>query len=229
MNPITEPGVIESTAEVKSIIRNLGIDLAGFVNLNELNGIPLGLNINRSQFFQQFPYAIVLGAQYAKLGKKASGDETAVYLEKIAYEITDYLEKRHYKHLIIHPDDEFDYEKRMGLISLKVLAKQAGIGWQGRSLLIVSPEYGPVHRLIAVLTNMKLNTDKPIKNLCGDCTDCIDKCPENSLVLRRFEDHPDSREEVLDLKTCLGDNGCLICIIKCPYLLEYRKKVKYST
>lgn len=147
------------------------------------------------------------------------GETDEKYLSNpLAYDIMAYLDKRHYKYLVIHPEDEFDVQNRLGLLSLKILAKQAGIGWQGRSLLIISPEYGPIHRLIAVLTNMKLKPDRPVKNLCGDCTECINKCPKNSLMLRQFDDHPNSREEVLDIKTCLGDKGCMICILKCPYL-----------
>ena len=25
-------------------------------------------------------------------------------------------------------------------------------------------------------------------------------------------------EEILDVQTCIGDNGCMVCILKCPYL-----------
>jgi epoxyqueuosine reductase len=216
--------ISESTINIKSFIRSLGIDLIGIVNLNELNGIPTGLDISPHEIFRQCPYGIILGAQVGKPGKKASGNETALYLEKIAYEVIEYLEERSYKYLVIHPEDEVDLQKRMGLISLKVLARQAGLGWQGRSLLIVSPEYGPIYRLIAILTNMKLETDRPVKNMCGDCTVCIDKCPENSLTLSQFVDHPKSREEVLDIDTCLGDYGCMICIIKCPYFKKVAGK-----
>ncbi len=92
------------------------------------------------------------------------------------------------------------------------------IGWQGRSLLIVSPDYGPIHRLIAILTNMHLDPDRPLKNQCKNCTVCIDKCPKESLTLCQFDDHPNSRRDVLDISSCLGDNGCMVCILKCPYL-----------
>lgn len=209
--------IIKSTEDIKKFIRNLGVDIAGIAGLRGLRDIPVGISISTGQLFKQYPYAIVLGAQFGKLSKKATGDETAVYLEKISYEIMNYLEIRNYRYLVIHPEDEFNPQKRMGLLSLKVLAKQAGIGWQGKSLLIVSPEYGPVHRLIAILTNMELKPDFPIKNLCGDCTICIDKCPKNSLSESFFVDHPDTREEVLDINTCLGDNGCMVCILKCPF------------
>ena len=99
-----------------------------------------------------------------KISLVASGDETSLYLEKIAYDVMEYLKKMNMRYLVIHPEDEYDPGNRMGLLSLKILAKEAGIGWQGKSLLIVSPDYGPIHRLIAILTNMHLDPNRPLKN-----------------------------------------------------------------
>ncbi len=209
---------ISSTKNIKSFIYNLGVDIVGIADLSKLINMPVGFKINLTELFDKYPFAIVIGAQHGKVSKSASGDETDLYLEKIAYNVMGYLEKKKMQFLVIHPEDEYDPENRMGLLSLKILAKEAGIGWQGRSLLIVSPEYGPIHRLIAILTNMKLKPDKPIKSLCKDCTVCIDKCPKKSLTLCQFKNHPESRRDVLDIKSCLGDNGCKVCILKCPYL-----------
>jgi epoxyqueuosine reductase len=128
-----------------------------------------------------------------------------------------YLEQRGEPALVIHTEDEFDPRQRIGLLSLKVLAKGAGLGWQGRSLLIVNPEYGPVHRWIAVLTNMELQADRPIPNRCGECSVCVDKCPKGALTLVSFDDHPDRREDVLDIQACLGDEGCTVCLVVCPW------------
>lgn len=159
-----------------------------------------------------------MGAQYGKISRHSFGDETALYLKKVAYDVMGYLEERKYKYLVIHPEDEYDPDNRMGLLSLKILAKQAGIGWQGKSLLIVSPEYGLLHRLLAILTNTDLIPDKKISNHSADCTICIDNCPGNSLKAARFDDHPNNREDVLDISTCLGDKGCMVCILKCHFL-----------
>lgn len=190
------------TKNIKSHIYNLGVDIVGIADLSKLVNMQAGLKINLTELFDKYPFAIVIGAQYRKVGKNASGDETALYLEKIAYDVMGYLEEKKMQSLVIHPEDEYDPENRMGLLSLKILAKEAGIGWQGRSLLIVSPEYGPIHRLIAILTNMKLEPDKPIKNRCNDCTVCIDKCPKESLTICQFDNHPKSRRDVLDIKSC---------------------------
>jgi epoxyqueuosine reductase len=217
MNSTTKMDTITSTRKIKSFIYNLGVDIIGIADMSKIENIPVGLNIDLTDLFRKYPFAIVIGAQYGKVSKNASGDETALYLEKIAYDVMGYLEEKELRCLVIHPEDEYDPENRMGLLSLKIIAKEAGLGWQGRSLLIVSPECGPIHRLIAILTNMKLMPDKPMKNLCNDCRVCIDKCPKKSLTLCQFDDHPNSRKEVLDIKSCLGDNGCMVCILKCPY------------
>ena len=208
----------KSAKNIKSFIYNLGVDIVGIADLSKLVNMPVGLKIDIKDLFDKYPYAIVIGAQYGKVSKSASGDKTALYLEKITHDVTGYLEKKNKRYLVIHPEDEYDPENRMGLLSLKILAKEAGIGWQGRSLLIVSPDYGPVHRLIAILTNAHLYPDRPLKNQYKNCTVCIDKCPQASLTLCQFDDHPKSRQDVLDINTCLGDKNCMVCILKCPYL-----------
>jgi epoxyqueuosine reductase len=158
-----------------------------------------------------------MGVQLGKLGHETPGMEASIYLEKVALQVMGYLGDKKQHSLIIHTEDEFDPINRIGLISLKVLVKAAGLGWQGRSLLIISPDYGPIHRLIAILTDRHLQPDEPIANKCGNCSICIHECPTNALRLARFEDHPKNREHVLNLHDCLGDKGCKVCLIACPW------------
>ena len=209
---------IVETKNLRGFIKKLEIDIFGVADMNLLKEMETGLPTDLKKFLNMFPYAIVLGAQYGKLGKKASGGKTALFLEEAAFSIMEYLENKSYRQLIIHTEDEFDPINRLGFISLKILAKTAGLGWQGRSLLIISPEYGPLHRLIAILTDLPLQTNQLIKNECGNCRKCIETCPQNALTFVAFNDHPTCREDVLDVKTCLGDNGCMVCILSCPWL-----------
>lgn len=213
-NPIK---IIE-TENLREFIKKLDIDIYGIADLHLLTEIETGIHTDMKKFINMFPYAIVLGAQYGKLGKNASGGRTALFLEEAAFSVMEYLESKGYRQLIIHTEDEFDPINRLGFISLKLLAKTAGLGWQGRSLLIVSPKYGPLHRLIAILTDLPLQTNQIIRNECGKCQKCIDACPQDALTFVVFDDHPRSREDVLDIKTCFGDNGCMVCILSCPYL-----------
>jgi epoxyqueuosine reductase len=64
---------------------------------------------------------------------------------------------------------------------------------------------------------MELHPDAPIPNQCGDCSICVGKCPTRALTLSAFEDHPETREDVLDVGSCLGDGGCNICLLACPW------------
>jgi len=60
-------------------------------------------------------------------------------LGKSGIDVFTYLEEKRYPGLIIHTEDKFDPHHRMGLLSVKGLPKVARLGWQGRSLLIISP------------------------------------------------------------------------------------------
>ena len=209
---------IIETKNLREFIEKLEIDIYGIADMNVLKEIETGLPIDIKKFISMFPFAIVLSTQYGKLGKKTSGKRAALFLEEAAFSIMEYLESKGYRQLIIHTEDEFDPINRLGFMSLKILAKTAGLGWQGRSLLIISPEHGPLHRLIAILTDMPLQTNQIIQNECADCKKCIDACPQNALTFVEFNDHPLSRKDVLDIRTCLGDNGCLLCLLSCPWL-----------
>jgi epoxyqueuosine reductase len=67
-------------------------------------------------------------------------------------------------------------------IPLKASAIRSGLGCQGKSTLLVHPEYGPRLGLMAVLTTAELGVDEPFgEDLCGDCTRCIEACPTGAL------------------------------------------------
>lgn len=210
---------------LKDFARKRGIDLVGFTNLTQIEGIPPGLAPNSIEIINRFPGAIVFGVQLGKLGEKASGIEVDLYLEKVALEMLTYLEEKGCSALIIHPEDEFEPINRKGLLSLKMLAKEAGLGWLGRSLLIVSPDYGPIHRLIAVLTDIELQSDGSIPTQCCDCFLCIEKCPSGALTFVSFDDRPRQREDVLNIDKCLGDLGCKLCLEVCPWGKQISGKV----
>jgi epoxyqueuosine reductase len=209
----------DEAEELKSFIKGLGVDLVGIADLYSLKGMPLGIPSDAAPFLSHYHCAIVMGAQLGKLGKSASGTEVSLFLESAALAVVDRLERKGRHVLTVHTEDEFDPVNRVGLISLKVLAKAAGLGWQGRSLLIVSPQYGPIHRWIGVLTDMELRGSTAIPNQCGECALCVEECPAGALNLLEFDDYPACREDVLDIGLCKGDDGCTECLTVCPWVL----------
>lgn len=91
-------------------------------------------------------------------------------LRNKAWQIVNYLTKRGF-------DAAFTFK-----LPLKTAAVKCGMGCQGKNTLLITPEYGPRIRLIAVLTNAELEADKPFpKNLCVDCQKCVDACPTKAL------------------------------------------------
>lgn len=116
-----------------------------------------------------------------------------------------------------------------GSVSHKAIAVMAGMGWQGKSLLLVTSKYGPRVRLSSVLTDMPLEFDSPVRNRCGNCTKCTGACPAGAIRNVNTDFHYSSRDEALDLDKCHGNTlkyvavpgveytFCGQCIPVCPY------------
>ena len=66
--------------------------------------------------------------------------------------------------------------------SHKMAATHAGIGWIGKTCLLISERFGPRLRLASVLTNHRFdNIGVPInESKCGSCMVCVEKCPANA-------------------------------------------------
>ncbi len=112
-----------------------------------------------------------------------------------------------------------------GEISHKAVAHAAGLGWIGRSMLLVTPQYGPRVSLVTVLTDMPLAAGKPMANRCGKCTRCIEACTRGALGNGHFDDRPARLEDALSVGTCgpwIGKSWragrlCYDCMLACPW------------
>lgn len=84
----------------------------------------------------------------------------------------------------------------------KTVATRAGVGWVGKSNLLVTEQYGSMIRLASVLTDAPLTAAKPInESKCGDCRLCVDACPAGALTGKLW-DTTVSRDEILDTSAC---------------------------
>lgn len=61
------------------------------------------------------------------------------------------------------------------------LAARAGLGWIGRSTLLLDERHGPWMLLGEVLTDAAFAPDEPAVDRCGTCTACVDACPTGAL------------------------------------------------
>ena len=165
-------------------------------------------------------------------------------LNRAAFAASMWIEKEGYKAKAMPSSYFADEGKLLGNISHKAVARMAGLGWQGKSLLLVTPEHGPRVRLVTVLTDMPLEPDTPMKNKCGECMECTEACPVGAIKgtpLKNPDDpasHYNSREEALDLMACYGRTKenravpeyatlvCGVCIRACPWGQKSQKEKK---
>lgn len=113
----------------------------------------------------------------------------------------------------------------------RALASRAGLGFIGKSHILINPRLGPQILLGEIITNLKLQTDTASEANCGDCTKCIDACPTGAL---RPDGRFDTRRCIsylttehkadipADLAARIGDRlfGCDECTLACPYLKD---------
>lgn len=120
----------------------------------------------------------------------------------------------------------------------KTCATRSGLGWIGKSALLVTPEFGPAVRLSSVLTDAPLEAlGQPVDaSRCGGCTRCRDHCPGGAVRGALWNVDVD-REALVDVEACrkaaralarerVGQEITLCgkCIEVCPYTQRYIKR-----
>lgn len=119
----------------------------------------------------------------------------------------------------------------------KTVATRAGLGWIGRSGLLVTRTLGPGVRLATVFTDMPLpvaanerRSSAPIDaGQCGTCRRCVDACPAGAIQGNAWS-LGTPREALVDVAACRttaerlmrervgrDDAVCGVCIVVCPF------------
>ena len=107
-------------------------------------------------------------------------------------------------------------------------AAAAGVGWHGKSTMLLNRELGTWFFLAEILTTLEFAPDPPQKNYCGRCTRCIDACPTGAITAPH---QVDARLCIsyltielkgpipVGLRPLIGDRiyGCDDCLDACPW------------
>lgn len=107
-------------------------------------------------------------------------------------------------------------------------AAEAGIGWHGKSTMLIDPRLGTWFFLGEILTTLDLPPDTPQPERCGKCQRCIVACPTgaitgpHSLDARRCISYLTIELKgsiPLELRPLVGDRiyGCDDCLEACPW------------
>ncbi len=107
-------------------------------------------------------------------------------------------------------------------------AAKAGVGWQGKSTMLVDQQLGTWFFLAEILTTLALPPDPPQRERCGNCTRCITACPTGAITqphrldARRCISYLtiESKGSIpIDLRPLIGNRiyGCDDCLDACPW------------
>ncbi|MCZ7662466.1 MAG: 4Fe-4S dicluster domain-containing protein [Thermoleophilia bacterium] len=114
----------------------------------------------------------------------------------------------------------------LGAVSHKMAAHLSGLGWIGRSCLLVTPDVGPRVRLATVMTDAPFAARTPADAGCGRCRICVRACPAQAFSGKAF-DPADPIEARMDVRACeayrqeaktlTGVPMCGVCVAVCPH------------
>lgn len=101
----------------------------------------------------------------------------------------------------------------------KTIARLAGLGFIGKSNLLVTRQYGSGFSMCTVLTDAPLDVTNPgiIPLKCGSCARCVKACPQGAITGKEWSEGC-SREHLVDVKKC---NCELKCMTACPWTQKY--------
>jgi epoxyqueuosine reductase QueG len=145
-------------------------------------------------------------------------------LDSISLMLAQSLEKAGFQAFVVPSSQRVDRTKLTGVFSHKLAAHLAGLGWIGKSALLITPEHGPRVRWGTVLTDARFEAGVLINEMCRDCYACVKGCPAHAFTGQAF-DKPKPRSEIFTAEACdhylsKRENlprACGICVYVCPF------------
>ena len=226
-----------SSSALKAAAKRFGASLVRIADLDLLRGILT----HPADLLDGFTRAVSVAVRISDAAIETVEDRpTPLYaqhylrvnavLDEIGVKLANWLEERGVRALPLPASQSLDREECYSFLSHKAVAVAAGIGWQGKSLLCISPEHGPRIRLTTILTDADLKADPRLKNRCGKCTKCHDACPAQAIKNVNTDWHYATRDEALHFTRCrdkviqefaaiphVGHPICGVCIRVCPW------------
>lgn len=230
--------------ELKKFSKDLGIDLFGVADLTVAHNFIL---IQGGETVNHFPRSISLGIRLldAVVDELFRHEEpSAIYsyqgiynsinanLDRAALLIAKKVQEAGFKAYPIPASQTVNSRKLEGAFSHKLAANLAGLGWIGKSCLLITPEFGPRIRLVTVLTDAPLRSGTLLLNRCGDCKKCVDICPVKAFTGASFN-QSEPRDVRFRAHLCrdytqrraqlLGEGICGLCVYICPWGAKSKK------
>lgn len=217
--------------ELKERIITWGASLAGFGDVRtglapELQHMPTAVSLAVKHPVGRGTYKCGSMTAYSN-----QYEEVDAVLESVQKKVTTYLKSKGWRTLAIPPDSAKVYgsfvSRLYPLFPHKTAATCAGLGWIGKSGLLVNPMFGGRLSWATVLTDAPLAVCRTpyTESKCGACTRCVNACPASAIMNVNWK-RGEQYETFIDTDACAEYMSytvrvfqkyiCGLCILACP-------------
>ncbi len=170
-----------------------------------------------TNYWQPAPAAAAAGS--GRIARYAWGDDYHEIMEPKLWQLDAWLQ--------LHDGMQRQYVDT-GPVLERDLAALAGLGWQGKSTMLIHPRVGTFFFLASIFTTLELPPDEPMRDHCGSCTRCITACPTGAITAPQQLDARlcvsyltiENKGSIPEsLRPLMGDRiyGCDDCLDACPW------------
>ena len=218
------------TEKLKKFSKAQGADLFGVADLIPVQSF---VSCHGPSWIGLFPKAVSIGMRlndqivdtHTPLEQRRNSlywfhvyDVVTQALDFLAYDVARWLNDAGFKAFPVPGSRPYNTDNLTGIISHKLVAHLAGLGWIGKSCLLLTEEFGPRVRFVSILTDAPLKADSPADMQCGQCRICVDACPVRAFTGTEFK--PDDALEIrFDAFKCSEyrrEHPCGLCVSSCP-------------
>ncbi len=218
--------------QIKAFIQAQDCPIVGFA---DLRGLPGAIR-------QNFDFGIVMGLPHSRkaMHENAAGQMDRYYAEfvelnerlpQLANATADFIYAQGYRAWAKNKNNVVLDDDLRTILPHKTVATLAGLGWIGKSAVLITPQAGAALRLTVVLTNAPLDCGSPItQTKCPeDCMICTDICPGHAPSGKLWRSDCD-RADFYDAHACsaaakartreligVDESVCGLCIANCPF------------
>jgi hypothetical protein len=215
----------KNTEDLRKFALDLGVSLFGVA---DITGIREEFLLDK-RTSEKFDRAVALGKRLINAVLEDIQDKpTPLYfhhyrqlnffLDRAALLLSFRIQELGFEALPIAASQIIDWENQKAHVSHKKVGHLAGLGWIGRSNLLVHPDFGSRFRLVSVLTDMPLETGKPLRSGCEECMECLEACPAQAIKESREDfDHMACFEKLKEFRKMgiVGQHICGVCVKAC--------------
>ena len=225
-----------SSEELGGLLRKMGAGLVGFADMTGLSydgldhavALAVPLPIPTVQGIENGPTRDYFEAYHAVNGK----------LNQLAEAAAEYIQSKGFRAVAQTTTSVVEHAGYRTTVPHKTCCTRAGLGWIGKSALLVTPEYGSAVRLSSVLTDGVFDrVGEPIDiSRCGACKNCTKSCPGHAIHGNLWSVSV-PREKLVDVEACRKAARklaaervheeitlCGKCIQVCPYTQAYLRR-----